>query len=386
MQKKVIRADWLDVPYNGSKKSDEGFLLVKAPVAKVGVYEYRLADGSVQRELVTEETLWSSESNETLKLKPVTNGHPEGLLDTTTVKAVKVGSVGETVEYDEYEELLYASFSVTDSDAIDDVEAGRIQLSPAYQCFLIEEAGEWNGVSYDFKQVGRRYNHLALVDSARGGEDLSIKLDGKNTDGGIGKLIISKQKKDGIVMDKPTIKVDGVDAEVSGDVKRHVDKLQAKIDGMNDEVGGLKKTNADSAKEIEALKATIKSHEDGTDGVVAKLVAERTSLVLNLDGVLAKDSELRAKMDSMSNAELKKNFILAVQPSANLDGKSDDYIEARHDTCIELLADRKDGDEKNVFNNSSTKSPIHVDGDEDEVEQARINMDNASLTAWKKGE
>jgi len=170
----VFRCDKL--PIGSVKRTDEGFIIAEAPIAKVGVMSYILADGSIRRELVDEETLKSDSSNETLKLKPVTNTHPqEKIVNKSNSKYRTVGSVGETIEYKS--DALYAKFSINNQDAIKDVENGRKQLSPGYTVDLLMESGEYNGQRYDAIQRNRRYNHLALVDNARGGSELALNID-----------------------------------------------------------------------------------------------------------------------------------------------------------------------------------------------------------------
>lgn len=167
-------------------KSDEGYLKGTAPVAKVGIMTYYLLDGSTRREFVPPETLFANDSMETLKMKPITNIHPpERILDSETVKRRKVGFTGEQVVKDD--QFLASSLVITDSDAVNDAENGRRQLSPGYRCEIELSPGVYNGEHYDAIQRKRTYNHLALVDSARGGSDLKLNMDGKHptTDNGV---------------------------------------------------------------------------------------------------------------------------------------------------------------------------------------------------------
>ena len=56
------------------------------------------------------------------------------------------------------------------------------ELSLGYNLDLIEEPGEWNGEPYDAIQTNIRINHLAIVESARAGEQAHLNLDGKKVE------------------------------------------------------------------------------------------------------------------------------------------------------------------------------------------------------------
>lgn len=173
----VKRVDFLSRPIGKVKKTDEGYLQGRAPVAKVGILVYMKRDGSQVRELVPDETLFEIDSMTSLQMKPVTNTHPKELvLDSRTVKRRKVGMTGESVRNDS--EFLTVPVVITDDDAIQSIDAGRQELSPGYSCKLLMQPGTFEGQKYDAIQLERRYNHLALCDKARGGAELRLNLDG----------------------------------------------------------------------------------------------------------------------------------------------------------------------------------------------------------------
>jgi hypothetical protein len=53
-------------------------------------------------------------------------------------------------------------------------------LSCGYTCDLekAEDGAKWCGIDYDFIQRNIRYNHVAIVDRARAGDDARIRMDG----------------------------------------------------------------------------------------------------------------------------------------------------------------------------------------------------------------
>lgn len=173
---RVNRTDFLGRKLGKIQKTDEGYLTGTAPVAKIGVMSYVLNDGSIRRELVPHETLFNTDSMASLKMKPVTDSHPpERILDSKTVKRRKVGFTGETIKQDG--DYLTSTVTITDDDAVSNVNQGRQELSPGYTCELLMRPGTFNGDAYDAIQVKRQYNHLALCDKARGGSELRLNFD-----------------------------------------------------------------------------------------------------------------------------------------------------------------------------------------------------------------
>lgn len=159
------------------KKTDEGYLTGEAAIAKVGVMTYLLKDGSTRDELINADELFNSDSLETLKMKPVTNNHPaEIFVDSKNANKIKVGFTGENIKRQD-QDFLAVPLTLTDESVIKSVNRDRRELSPGYTCDLILQSGVFDGVKYDAIQTNRRYNHVAIVDRARGGSDLRLHLD-----------------------------------------------------------------------------------------------------------------------------------------------------------------------------------------------------------------
>lgn len=367
--REVVQVDSTKHWMHSTEKTDEGFLKVKAPIARTGVYRYTQADGSVLRQLVTSETLDSYEANETLKLKPVVNTHPTELLNTDTVKDLKIGSVGETVFFDGEEQMLFASFVITDGDAITAIEEGLRELSPAYKCFLIEQSGTHNGEQYDVIQANRRYNHLAIVPSARGGSSLAIMMDGAGEYVSVESVDSNNEGEEGMVK----INLDGAELEVPEAVKDKIESLEKTVEDSKAEVSTLTAEKDVAIATTDGLKAQIKELEDGFDAKVSHAVAERSKMVTALDGVDG--------IDAKTNTELRSLVIAKAFPKISLDGKDEAYTSALFDASLEVL---------NADATSTTREgivPIDVQTTNvDAVESSRARMVKESETAWKKGE
>ncbi len=89
--KTVKRFDTLDAGSWMTTKftrTTEGFLTGRAIVTSIGVFTYQYADGTVLRELRLPEEVFALESLESMKLKPVTNQHPDGFVTPENQKEV----------------------------------------------------------------------------------------------------------------------------------------------------------------------------------------------------------------------------------------------------------------------------------------------------------
>lgn len=154
-------------------ESAEGFRTFDGVIARCGVLTYNI-DGKVWRELVTEDTLCSG--LDTLTLKPVTLQHPPEDVTPANVSRWGVGTVGQAPSV--VNGNLTVRFAVHRQDALSAVDAGVQQLSPGYLVRLNNTPGVHpDHGAYDAIQVERRYNHLAIVDRARGGETVRLRAD-----------------------------------------------------------------------------------------------------------------------------------------------------------------------------------------------------------------
>ena len=275
------------LPLGTVTKTDEGFLMVKAPIAKVGVMSYVLKDGSVRRELVDQETLTNVDSIKSLKLKPVTNTHPqEKIVTTKTAKFRNVGAVGDA-EFKS--DALFAEFSITHQDAIKDVDKGRKQLSPGYRVDLKMESGIFEGERYDAIQRNRRYNHLAIVDNARGGDELKLNIDHCDSDDGIQFI---NNKNDEESKDMESIRIDtGLSYDGAREVANYVTKLESKNDGLKDDVKAANEKASKAEAKADSLSEEVKELKKvDSQEVINAAVKERITLEKTASRVLKEDS------------------------------------------------------------------------------------------------
>ena len=367
----IDNSQWMTIPF---QRTNEGFLRGRAIVTSIGVFTYKRKDGTVQRELRLPEEVFSFESLNSMKLKPVTLNHPTELVTSENADRLQVGSLGDnpsstTQWHDEKWESVTDGINcaidmiITKQDAIDAVLNGKQALSMGYTCDLemAEPGATWCGIEYDFIQRNIRYNHCAIVDSARAGDNAKIELRADSEDAVLEDIVVKKQDGGNDMLKK--INLDGIDYEAEETVIKALNAEKARADKAEKDACGTKKeldeavANAKKAKdelekkisEIEAERDTQKEKADSLEKEVAELKAS------NLDSKVI-DAAVNAKMEllttakkanvevkaDMSDMDIKKAIITSAFPNAKFDGNDDVYIQARYDATVEMLEERND--------------------------------------------
>jgi len=174
-----------------------GWMTVTGTAALVGVLEY-----SHGNELVPAETLADTSG---LVGLPVTIQHRKDgtLLDVDTTRTDQVGTVIEA-HFDG--NRLRVKLRLTDREGIEALQSGTHELSPGYDTEIERRPGNLDGKAYVAVQTKRRYNHIALVDRARGGRE--ARVDSKMA----------------------TVSISGKDYEVDEAVANHIKELSSRDD------------------------------------------------------------------------------------------------------------------------------------------------------------
>ena len=208
--------------------SPDGFLRAKAIVTRCGIFQYANPDGSIRNELRHPDDVFDQLSLNSMKMLPVTNGHPnEKLVRPENSQRLSVGYTGELIDTDGHHVL--ANFVVTDQQAIEEVfKNGKNQLSLGYQADLINEDGIWQGVKYTSRQKNIRYNHLALVTQARAGEMAKIALDSQDA------FELEAVNQEISTVTNKKIKIDGIDVDVEKVVADSFEKLREELKEVQD--------------------------------------------------------------------------------------------------------------------------------------------------------
>jgi len=400
----------------------EGFLRVDAIVTRTGVFYYRNDDGSLRRELRHPDDILKQDSLKSIEMIPVTLMHPSDKeVNSKNAALLKKGFTGQDVRPDG--KFIKTSFIVTDEDAIEAVLGNVRELSLGYSLELVEEAGEYGGERYDYRQTNVRYNHLAIVPSARAGSEASIKLDSNdafqcmsaanstcagNCDScnhcACSRYTIERDSKDNSKLHirtqntdtnikpnkkekiMPKVRIDGIEYDASQEVINRLERETQRADKAESSVSELQTNNSTLQANLDTANEeikTLKAHDSSEE--IKKAVDARIALVTVAKDHL--DEEVIKNLDTMTDSEIKVAVIKAHSPEANLDGKDEVYIQARYDGAIEM-GTKKDTKSDSNDGISSQRKAIkdpskNADSNTVNQEKSRKDMVDAMKDAWK---
>lgn len=350
--------------------TDEGYIKANAVVTRTGVFLYKNPDGTLRRELRHPDEVLQPDSLQTMKMIPVTNGHPASRLVTAdNAKELTIGYTGESISQDN--QYILANFLITDADGVKDViENNKKELSLGYTVDLIPEEGTYFGEPYDYRQTNIKYNHLSLVDTARAGPEARIALDSEDAE---------EIEKMEVAMTKKRVRIRGDEYYMEPDAAEGAEKLMEDLKNLEDEKRRVEAEIAMIRDKLDKTTAERDSMRDKLSGMqeeidrkmdsaeIRKGVKERLKLYRVAEKKL--DHETLLKLDDMSDLDIKKAVIRSNNRHVSLDGKSDVYIQARFDAILE---DMPHSTEPKA--NPSYRVPARNRGDESDAEASRNRM------------
>lgn len=312
------------------RKTSDGYLVASPKVARAGIQEYMGAEvGRPAMDRVRvyrpEDEVFAQDAMFSFGHRPVTVDHPPELVDAKNWKKYARGQTGGDIVRDK--EFIVVPMVLMDSEAIGEVEDGKIELSMGYTADLDFTAGTTpEGEQYDAIQRNIRGNHLAIVDAARGGSQLRV--------------IDTQPKQGDLLMTLKTILVDGISVEVSdtaaqvinkhlGDMSEEMKKDQARMKDLEDELATLKKKMDADKKTSDAEIATLKKQvEDAalTPDRLDAAVKDRATIIDAAKKVLPS-----VLIDGKSDAEIRKQVVDAKLGDAAKDW-NDEQVAASFNT------------------------------------------------------
>ncbi|WP_295925353.1 DUF2213 domain-containing protein [uncultured Xanthomonas sp.] len=167
------------ITVGSTRRTADGYLVADAKVARTGVQEYLGSelgrpDMPVVRVYRPADEVFSDSTLRSFAHRPMTLEHPaQGHVDASNWKDLAIGHTGAEVVRDG--EFVRVPLVLMDAAAIKAYESGKRQLSMGYTAEVHFEAGTTpDGQHYDAVQRKIANNHLAMVDTARGGPQLHI--------------------------------------------------------------------------------------------------------------------------------------------------------------------------------------------------------------------
>lgn len=309
----------------------DGYLVADARIARVGIQVYagsevgkpEMAQVRVYR---PEAEVFAADALASFAHRPVTNDHPPEAVSAKNWRKFSVGMTGDEVARDGA--FVRIPMVLMDAGAIDAVKNGKRELSCGYTCDLKFEAGTTpSGEPYDAVQTAIRGNHLAIVSAGRAGSDCRIGDEAE------------KEAK----MALKTVTVDGIPIEVTDQGATVIATLQQRL---ADAATASAAADAKHATTLAAKDAELAKKDATIDDLKAKvvdaaaldkLVADRAALV-TVAKAIAKD----AKLDGLSDADIRKAVVIAKLGDAAVKDKPQAYIDARFDILAEDAAKSTD--------------------------------------------
>jgi hypothetical protein len=332
------------VSVSAPRRTSDGYLVADAKVARTGVQDYLGSelgrpDLPVVRLYRPPEEVFAQDAMHSYAYRPLTVEHPAQMVDAASWKAVSAGSTGAEVIRDG--DFVRVPLVLMDAAAIKAYESGKRELSMGYTAEIVFRDGVTpDGQPYDAVQTQLRMNHLALVDKARGGEQLRIG-DGR-APGGRDQRADNPTRNHTMSDTKTrTVMVDGLPVECTDAAAIAIDKLQRQLSDSN---AAAERQNAAHAAALALKDADIAKRDATIDDLKGKVLTDAA-----LDARVQARGDLIAGAKSIhdadytgkSDADVRKAAVVGKLGDAAIAGKNDAYIEARFDI---LLADAKPGD------------------------------------------
>lgn len=338
-------------------KTPEGFLKTRAIVTNTGIFKYLTKDGKILLELRPPEEVFKEESINSLKNIPITDNHPNVLVNSDNIeelqkKGVVVGFTGSDVRYDGH--AISVDLTITNDKMIKKIESGEQRaLSCGYTTNLdFSKTGyafgnnEYNSVQRDII-----YNHVAVVPNGRAGDLAKIPLTIDSADNLLVQIIeenkndSKKEEKMADTKTTTTLNVDGINYDVERDIAKHINTLQKTNDSNIQKIADLEtkvKEGVDLQAKFDALTAEHEklkkdaSENSLDEAEIQKRVESRIALLKVADHLEIKHENVMSDKDIKLAVIKKRNDI-------DLSDKEDAYINTYFD-CVNdsLQAEIKD--------------------------------------------
>ena len=285
-----------DTKNSNREKDANGFLHVKnCHCTKVQIAQYLgfeiskdLIPDKVYNVFRPEEELNKAETIQSLNGVPLQLEHHDDTAERPA-QYTRIGATGTDAVF-EYP-YLSNSLHFFNQKAIDLIESGeKCELSIGYDCEIHNEAGEFEGVPYDFVQRNIKIQHVALVECGRAGADVKVS-DSKE-------IILNSEKNEVKQMDKEKLLQlinELVKAGASEEeIKAKIDELTA--DACEDDEVELEaeevETEEPDTEEVEEQEQETSDEEQTEQKDDDDLIIEEVKAELEKAGLDAENEEI----------------------------------------------------------------------------------------------
>lgn len=286
----MLRYDTASIGNKYTKDKTTGYLSIKnVPIARVGVFPYRRADGSYTMEAKLPDELLNPLTVDSANNKPITDEHPGESVNLDNTKKYLKGFTASNAHVEDGK--IKVDVTLSDPQLIKEAEDGKEELSIGFNTETVPETGEFRGTKYDSVQKNIRINHLAVVNRGRAGHE--VRLTGDSAEQVMDKLDdLSKQEN---TMEYTTVRLEGKDITVAKEDA-------AVVTGAND-------AGKDKDAQIEALKAKIKELQGNSN----KTSEQANKNKEKADSLEEENKKLQEKLSEFKGDALDKKIEDAIQ-------------------------------------------------------------------------
>ena len=337
-----------DTKNSNREKDANGFLHVKnCHCTKVQIAQYLgseisndLIPDKVYNVFRPEEELNKAETIQSLNGVPLQLEHHDDTAERPA-QYTRIGATGTDAVF-EYP-YLSNSLHFFNQKAIDLIESGeKCELSIGYDCEIHKEAGEFEGVPYDFVQRNIKIQHVALVECGRAGADVKVS-DSKE-------IILNSEKNEVKQMDKEKL-LQLINELVKAGASE--EEIKAKIDELT--------ADACEDDEVEVETEEVETEEPDTEEV-----EEQEQETSDEEQTEQKDDddliieEVKAELEKAGldaeNEEIVKAFIVGHQFGTKSETEATDEDAADEDTTNEDTTE----EEKEAEEQKATDTALKV--------------------------
>lgn len=344
-----IRLDRKDYTYF----TEEGYLVDHPILTSCGIFEYANPDGSIRRELRLPKYVFDEDSLKTYKGKPIIITHDAGVVDKNNVDKEQVGTI-LTEGYQDGNDVR-AEIIIHDTDAMKD--SGLKELSLGYNLDLIEEPGVYDGEHYDAIQTNIVINHLAIVASARAGEQARLNIDEKDI----------QELKGGKLMrkDNGTISNESLSPE----------ELQQAI--LAYKASKKAEVNTEDENDVEVNEKsdedeTVKSDEDDTEGTTPEAIVEMVKEHKSEREDEDEPTDLGVAKDVITQQDSDIDMLLAAIEKLLAEKQNNSDSDAEEENMDE--EDDGEGDSNSEFESKTTNTKNTNADSADKIIRQRLNI------------
>ena len=338
--------------------TDEGWLEIKdAVIARAGVLEYRLGDGSILRELRDPSVIHTDEALASYEGRPVLLAeHPRDAAGRVTLATEEntaqlpvIGSLRNvrastaTDSSGKTHQVTMADVLIWDSAGINAARQGVRGFSVGYRTKVEMSPGVFDGQAYDTRQAADLGNHLVLTATPRAGEITEFRMDSltaiadttartpSSRTGGPSMATYNLRGTEGEVSDN-LIEILDAETKKADDMVTEIEALKAERDAL---LARMANMEAEEAEEREEEAGDMKKDEDEDKPMgdsselsaqVEALVQERLELIDQSRAILPQAYSFAGKLP----AEIRADAVSAVIPDMDTTGMSEEEIKGAY--------------------------------------------------------